>query len=251
MQRQLKLLLAGLAFFVHGAVQAEADFTLEQAELRAQLTPVKYATLSSEMAGRIDQLRVREGDRVTEGDLLVSFDCGLQRAQLKKSQAQLDQAQNTLRGSERMAELKAIGQVDLVNAQIDVRMASADVEYLQQILKRCEVRAPYSGSIGDQLVRAQESIQAGTPMIEIIDDSALQLEFIAPSRWLSWLTPGLELEVGLNDTGKVYSARLEYIGAKVDAMSQSIKAVAVITGSHAELKPGMSGRIRITPPAGS
>lgn len=130
-------------------------------------------------------------------------------------------------------------------------MAQADVEYLQETLKRCEVRAPYSGSIGDQLVRAQEFIQAGTPMIEILDDSALQLEFIAPSRWLSWLTPGLELEVGLDDTGKVYKARLEYTAAKVDAMSQSVKAVAIIDGQFAELKPGMSGRIRITPPAGN
>jgi len=100
-------------------------------------------------------------------------------------------------------------------------------------------------------VRAQEFIQAGTPLIEIIDDTALQLEFIAPSRWLNWLEPGLELEVSLDDTGKVYTARLEYTAAKVDAMSQSVKAVAVIQGQHPELKPGMSGRIRITPPTGN
>lgn len=150
-----------------------------------------------------------------------------------------------------MAELNAIGQVDLVNSELDVRMVQADVEYLQETLKRCEIRAPYAGSIGDQLVRAQEFIQAGTPLIEIIDDTALQLEFIAPSRWLNWLEPGLELEVGLDDTGKVYTARLEYTAAKVDAMSQSVKAVAVIQGQHPELKPGMSGRIRITPPTGN
>jgi len=230
---------------------AEIDFSLEQAELRAQLTPVRYATLSAEMTGRIDQLPVREGGRVAAGDLLVSFDCGLQGAQLKKSQSQLASARNILRGNQRMAELNAIGQVDLANSELDVRMAQADVEYLQETLKRCEIRAPYAGSIGDQLVRAQEFIQAGTPLIEIIDDTALQLEFIAPSRWLNWLEPGLALEVGLDDTGTVYTARLEYTAAKVDAMSQSVKVVAVIQGQHPELKPGMSGRIRITPPTGN
>lgn len=241
--------VAAMAFC--GAVSAEIDLSLDQAELRAQLTPVRYATLSAEMAGRIDQFPVREGSRVEKGDLLLSFDCGLQRAQLKKAQAQLDSARNQLEGSERMAELKAIGQVDLVNAQIDVRLARADIEYLQETLKRCEIRAPYAGAIGDQLVRPQEFIEAGTQLLEIIDDSALQLEFIAPSRWLTWLQPGLQFEVGLDDTGEVYNARLEYTAAKVDPMSQSVKAVAVIDGKHSELKPGMSGRIRIIPPAGN
>lgn len=246
--RHLKSTIALCGIVLSQGAAAEIDYSLDQAELRAQLTPVRYATLSAEMTGRIGQLPVREGSRVEAGDLLVAFDCGLQGAQFKKSQAQLASARNTLRGNQRMAELNAIGQVDLVNSELNARMAQADVEYLQETLKRCEIRAPYAGSIGDQLARAQEFIQAGTPLIEIIDDTALQLEFIAPSRWLNWLEPGLELEVGLDDTGKVYTARLEFTSAKVDAMSQSVKAVALIEGQHPELKPGMSGRIRITPP---
>ncbi|HSG02629.1 MAG TPA: efflux RND transporter periplasmic adaptor subunit [Marinobacterium sp.] len=229
-------------------VVAQESLSIEQAELRAQVTPMRFALLSAEMNGRIATLNAREGDKVSAGDLLVGFDCGLQNAELSKTRAQLESARNIYRGNQRMAELNAIGQVDLVNSELEVRKASAELEVLNETIKRCEVHAPYSGSIGDLFAREQEFIQAGTQLLEIIDDTQLQLEFIAPSRWINWLTPGLEFDVALDDTAKLYSARLEYTAAKVDAMSQSIKVVARIQGDNLELKPGMSGRVRLVPP---
>jgi biotin carboxyl carrier protein len=40
-------------------------------EIRAQLTPRHYTTLSSEMAARIDRITTRVGERFKKGDLLV------------------------------------------------------------------------------------------------------------------------------------------------------------------------------------
>jgi RND family efflux transporter MFP subunit len=203
------------------------------------------------MSGRISQLNLREGQAVEKGDLLAAFDCNLQQAQLKKVNAQRAAAQNTLKGNRRMAELNAIGEVELQNSQLEVSKAQADIDYLKAQIDRCEIRAPFSGSIGDRLVSEQEFVQIGTPLFEILDDSSLQIEFIAPSRWISWLTPGLQFEIGVEDTEKLYNAELLYTAAKVDAMSQSIKVFARVTDTSPELKPGMSGQINLIPPQGN
>src|SRR5580693_3996625 len=55
-------------------------------EVSAQLVPLHAATLSSEIAARIDNIASRVGDRFTKGDLLVSFACALQNAQLTHAQ---------------------------------------------------------------------------------------------------------------------------------------------------------------------
>ncbi|NVK01383.1 MAG: efflux RND transporter periplasmic adaptor subunit [Oceanospirillaceae bacterium] len=245
-----KLIALGVAIAVQTAVAAD-EFMLDATAIRAQLTAERQAVLSAEMAGRISQLNLREGQAVEKGDLLAAFDCNLQQAQLKKANAQRAAAQNTLKGNRRMAELNAIGDVELQNSQLEVSKAQADIDYLKAQIDRCEIRAPFSGSIGDRLVNEQEFVQVGTPLFEILDDSSLQIEFIAPSRWISWLTPGLRFEIGVEDTEKLYNAELLYTAAKVDAMSQSIKVFARVTDPSPELKPGMSGQINLVPPQGN
>ncbi len=89
-------------------------------------------------------------------------------------------------------------------------------------------------------------MQPGQPLLEILDDSALELEFILPSRWLVRLKPGHKFQVRIEDTGKTYPVRLDRIGAKVDPVSQTVKAVAVIDGHYPELIAGMSGRILLS-----
>jgi len=226
---------------------AESSLSLEQTELRAQLSAVRHAMLSAEMSGRISQLKVREGQQVKKGDLLVKFDCSLQQAQHEKASSQLAAVRNSLKGHERMAELNAIGNVELVNSRLEVRKAKAELAFLNVNISRCGIRAPYTGSIGDRLVREQEFVEAGQSILEIQDDSSLLLEFIVPSSWLSWLKPAHEFEVAISDTGKLYPAVLYYTAAKVDAMSQSVKVVAKIKGNFNELLPGMSGRVHLTP----
>jgi membrane fusion protein, multidrug efflux system len=44
-------------------------------EIRAQISPRRSTMLASELAGKIDDLTVREGERFKEGQKLVGFDC--------------------------------------------------------------------------------------------------------------------------------------------------------------------------------
>lgn len=87
-------------------------------------------------------------------------------------------------------------------------------------------------------------------MLEILDDSVLELEFIVPSKWLAWLAPGTKFDVAIDETGKTYPAKVQRIGARVDPVSQSVKISAAIDWKFSELIAGMSGRVLMAPPAG-
>jgi len=248
MQSTKRTALLTLLLALPLSAASQSEYALDQGELRAQLSPARYAMLSAELGGKIDQIAVREGERVEQGQLLLTFDCALQAAQLQKARAQLAGARNTYKGSQRMAELNAIGSVELNNSKVEVDKARADVAYLDATIQRCTLKAPYAGVVGEKKVRAQEFVQAGQPLLEILDDSVLELEFIVPSRWLSWLVPGYTFDVSIEDTGKAYPVKLAYTAAKVDPLSQSVKAVAVIDGQYDDLLAGMSGRLLLTSP---
>lgn len=225
-----------------------AQFGIDGNEMRAQLTPVKYAALAAEMPAKVIEVAVYEGQSFKAGDLLVAFDCEMQRAQLQKMKAQLFAAETTLKGNERLSELNAIGAVELNTSRAEVQKAQADVAYLQATVKKCVVEAPFNGRAGDVSVREQQFVKAGDGLLDIFDDSALELEFIIPSSWLVWLAIDHRFEVHIEDTDKTYPARLIRLSGHVDPLSHTVKAVAVIDGDYAELLSGMSGFILLSPP---
>lgn len=98
-------------------------------------------------------------------------------------------------------------------------------------------------------MREQQYVQPGQALLDILDDSVLELEFLVPSSWLGWLRVGSSFQVEIDETRKSYPAKFIRIGARVDPVSQSVKVAAAIDGKFPELIAGMSGRVKVTPPA--
>ncbi|MFC7433533.1 efflux RND transporter periplasmic adaptor subunit [Hydrogenophaga bisanensis] len=212
-------------------------------EIRAQLTPRRYTTVAAEIGAKISRLPVTEGSAFKAGQLLVSFDCTLQQAQLAKAKAELEGAEQSLKTNERLVELNAGGQLEVELARSARGKARAEVGANQAVLSKCNVSAPFAGRVTEQKVREQQYVQPGQALLDIIDDSVLELEFLVPSRWLVWLKAGGPLQVQIDETQKTYPARFTRIGARVDPVSQSVKVAAAIDGRFPELIAGMSGRV--------
>ncbi|MEY4977645.1 MAG: hypothetical protein RIQ97_2840 [Pseudomonadota bacterium] len=229
------------------AAEAPPRMALERQEIRAQLLPQRYTTLAAEVGARIASLPLPEGSRFARGQLLLAFDCSLQQAQLLKAQAEVAQAQATYRSNQRLAELNSVGQLELETSRAQLDRAQAEVQGQQTLLSKCEIKAPFDGRIAEQKAREQQFVQPGQPVLDILDDRVLELEFLVPSSWLVWLKVGHGLKVRIDETRKTYPARFVRIGARVDAVSQSIKVVAAIDGQYPELMAGMSGRIQVSP----
>lgn len=250
------LIFSGLAYALTGCGVAWAQTAapppvrtvIERQEIRAQLLPRRYTTVAAEIGAKINRLPVAEGGTFRAGQLLVSFDCSLQQAQLQKAQAELEGAELTYKSNQRLAELNSVGYLELDLSRSAVGKAKAERGATQAVLAKCGVSAPFAGRVAEQKVREQQYVQPGQPLLDILDDSVLELEFLVPSNWLSWLRTGGKFQVNIDETGKSYPAKFIRIGARVDPVSQSVKVAAAIDGKFPELIAGMSGRVQVTPP---
>ena len=214
-------------------------------ELRAQLTPRRYTTLAAEIGARIQHLGAAEGGTVKSGQLLVGFDCSFQQAQLQRAQATLGAAEKQLATQKRLVELNATGHQEYDQAEAEVGKTRAEMSQIKVQLEKCNIAAPFSGRVAEQKVREQQFVQPGQPLLELIDDSVLEVEFIMPSKWLSQVSVGSAVRIAVDETGKTYPAKVLRLGARVDPVSQSIKVIATIDGRPADLMAGMSGRVQV------
>ncbi len=87
------------------------------------------AAVAAQVSGRVESLRVREGDRVRRGELLAQLDAREKEAQVAQAQATLDQAREALKEAE--ANLHA--------ALPTVRGAGADIARAQATLDEARI----------------------------------------------------------------------------------------------------------------
>lgn len=256
----IAIALASMALGAHAQVPqkvpappppAAATPALDRQDIRAQLSPRRFTTLAAEIGAKVNRISVREGERFKAGQVLIVLDCALQSAQLNKARAALTAAEKTYAANNRLAELNSVGKLELETSQSEVAKARADVSLMNATLSKCQIAAPFAGRVSEQKVREQQFAQPGQGILEIIDDSALELEFIVPSRWMAWLKEGYRFQVKIDETGNTYPAKVQRMGAKVDPVSQSVKTIAVIDGHFPDLIAGMSGRVLLTPPTAS
>lgn len=238
----MRSLMLAAGMMVAAAAHAQ---TVEPA-VPAQLVASQQTTLSAELPAKIDRISVKEGERFKAGQVLVAFDCTIQRAQLDEARAVLTTAEKSRTAHKRLLELNSTGTLEVEKAVADAAVAQAKVNSAQAVVGKCAVAAPFPGRVVERKVQAHQYVQAGQVLLDILDDTRLEAEFIVPSAWAPNLKPGMTVEILVDETGKPYPARIARLGAKVDSVSHSVKVVAEIAADFPELMAGMTGKMRMT-----
>lgn len=206
------------------------------------IRPSDEATFSSETAASISSIPLKEGAKFQKGDVLLKLNCQIQEAELKKSQAQQNEAQVALNSAKKLQSYGSISQYEVVKATSAAQVANADVDRLNALINRCTIRAPYNGSIADIMVHEHETVKPGDPLLKIVNMENLIFEIQVPSCWLQWLHLNMDFKVHINETNEIISAKITNINPQVEPVSQTVKLVATIIDVHPNLLPGMSGQ---------
>ncbi|MGS1032450.1 efflux RND transporter periplasmic adaptor subunit [Burkholderia glumae] len=209
--------------------------------IRIQLVSRDQVDVSSEIAAKIASLPFRDGDTFRAGQTLVTLDCSLFSAQLRKAQADAEGARELLDTNRKLQALHSIGELEVQQAQAKQKASAADVAYMQATVRKCAITTPFDGRVSKRSASPQQFAEPGKPLLTIIDTSHLELKMIVPSKWLAWLKPGHPLSVQVDEVGKTYPAKVARIGARVDPVTQTVDVTAALNGGAPELLPGMSG----------
>lgn len=235
-------LIVGVSHELAAKAQTPASSGIERQEIRAQLKAIQQATLASELGARVKRLPVKEGGRFAQGDVLVELDCSVQEAQQAKAQAELDGAQHTLRANRQMRNLQSVGALDVLLAESARDRAAGELAIISAQLDKCTIKAPFAGVVSERQVEQHEYVQTGQAILHVFDDSLFEVEFLAPSTWISWVKPSLAFDLKIDELGIALPASVSQVGTRIDPVSQSVKVTGQINNSAHDLKPGMSGQ---------
>ncbi len=236
---------------VAGISPALAGDAIAPAEQARALIKSKFsAVLSSEIAGRILKIPLREGERFRKGERLVEFDCSWYVASQQAAQAALTHAQAKQSGMESMAAMRSAGTMDVTLARSDTEKARADLKLAVISVERCVITAPFDGRVVEQKIHPFESVGQNAPLLSVLADADLEVSLVVPANWLVWLKPGQPFSVAIDETTHSYPGHVSRLGAQIDPVSQTVTVFGDLTDPDKELIAGMTGTARFRSPSG-
>jgi RND family efflux transporter MFP subunit len=198
-------------------------------------------TVSSELVARITSMPFKTGQPFRAGDVLLTFDCRRYEADLRAAEAEVRTQAITVETNRQLLLHKAAGTNDLELAEAKHAQAMASADSLRVRTSQCVINAPYDGRVVERTADVFEMPQANAPLLTIVKDGQLEIDLIVPSQWAVWLQPGFAFPFRVEETGTTHAARLLYLGAVVDPVSQTMKVTAILVEPSPMIRPGMSG----------
>jgi HlyD family secretion protein len=223
-------------------------------------------------SGRVAKVLVREGELVTEGQILVELDPTDQRSAVAASSSRVLAAQARAAAARaNMAEVRVqaqrqrvlvereVGprsvledlearteslQAQVVAADAEVRAARAEMEVLRVGLGQLTVVAPLSGTILDKPVEVGEIVGQQSTLMTIADLATLQVEIDVPETRLGLVKIGGPCEIVLDAfPGRRYRGIAHEIGRQVDRAKATVAVKVRFTEPLEGVLPDMSARV--------
>jgi len=210
------------------------------------LKPVNRVTLSSEIAGTIEQASFLTGQAIKRGETLIKFDTRmlLLNKKLNESNYALALMDYNREKNLYIKNLSTMAKVASLKNRLDVNKVRLDMSKLD--LEKSRIDSPLDGVIKQKFVEKGEYIGPGKKVAEIIDISFVLAEINIPEKEIRFVTPGKEISITLDTLReKEYTGRVKTIGLEADIRSRSFTVEVEIENPHRELLPGMLARLKM------
>jgi membrane fusion protein, multidrug efflux system len=240
-----------LARVARAAISSEVKFTVSVAAL-----PNLDVRVSALVPGRIAELRVAEGDRVSTGQLLARLGDQPLRDQLQQAegaaaqaQANLENAKQALARNEDLFQRGIAARKELENARTQARVYEAALSQAQAALSsarlqlaRAEIHSPLSGTVVKRFVSAGEQVDgtAAQPIVEVADTREVELQAQLPTAELGLVRAGQALML-TTDTppAQQIHGRVAAVAASVDPQTGLGLVRIRVANANGALKLGM------------
>jgi RND family efflux transporter MFP subunit len=220
----------------------------------------RSATMQPQVDGNLTHIYVRSGDLVKAGQVLMQID---PLKQISTVQSQVGtQAQKkalydyTKIQVERQRKLFEAGVVSrdafdqatqaYENAKADYDANAALTDAQQHQLAYYQIRAPFSGIVGDIPVRLGDYVSPTTVLTTVDENVDLEAYIYLPTERAGQVRSGLPVEILGPDDKVLANSTISFLSPQVDNGLQSILAKADIPHSAQKLRTQQIVRARVT-----
>ena len=215
----------------------------------------------------VTKIHIKDGQEVTEGQLLFSLDDRNDKANYEKLQALADDAQKQYLRAKELVAKNFISKAGLETSLANAKSAQAAARSAQVLLSFDSIRSPINGRAGiinvfpGSFVQASNAVISSTnasatsttgSMVTITQLNPINVQFVIPEKDIPIILENkkadepLKVTVTVGNSGKAaYEGQVLVIDNQVDPSIAAVRVKAQIPNEKLELLPGQFARVSL------
>lgn len=219
----------------------------EVLETTGTVLPNERVVLVAELSRRLVRVRFSEGANVEQGQVLAELD----RSDLEAEKSRLG-VEKTLRLANE-TRLRALVQEGIESSQAydeakaQLQLVDARLEELSVAIRKCDLRAPFTGRVGLREVSEGSWVTPTTPITTMVKTGPTKVELAVPERHASTALVGATFEVLAEGHASPIRGTLYAADSSVSEVSRSLRARGELVAGEG-LVPGSFVSVRLALP---
>lgn len=224
----------------------EKEFT-HFIELQGDVTTKQNVLIYPEVAGTLIKVLVKEGQRVSVGQVIGSVDNGGMTNQLLQMKTQLELAKTTYERQERLWNQKVGSEMQFLQAKANYEAQSNAIDQMEEQLDKFNIRAPFSGVI-DDVIKDQGTVVSpgpGSEIFRIVNLSDMYIEVPVPETYLSGITKGKQVKVEFPILNETIDSKVRQTSNFINPNNRSFTVEIPVPNKDGMVKPNLTARVHI------
>lgn len=219
----------------------EAETFTQELRYNAVLGGSEESTAQAMVSDIVLQIHARVGDRVSKGQLIMSFPQNTPAAQFEQASTAFNAQKQVYERMQRLFAQGAISQQDLDNVETGYKVSQANLAASEQMIK---VRAPIDGVITNIFVNTAEKVFPGKDLFTISGTGGYKAVLMVPDSEV------IKLRVGTPAVGVVgeqsIKGKVSQIGMALDPNTKAVRVEVIFPGMNKNISYGSTAQVSLT-----
>lgn len=216
-------------------------------ELQGNVTTKQNVLIYPEVAGTLEKVFVKEGQKVSKGQALGRIDNGGLEQQVAQLEATTALAKTTFERQKRLWDEKIGSEIQYLQTKTNYEASKNQLAQLKKQIDKFTIRAPFSGVI-DDVIKDQGTVVApgpGAEIFRIVNLSNMFIEADIPESYITDVTIGKYVEIDFPVLGKSLETKVRQTGNFINPANRTFKIEVGVPNNDRSIKPNLTAKLKI------
>lgn len=214
-------------------------------ELQGSVNTKQNLVINAEYSGTLVSVFVKEGQKVSKGQLLARIDDGGLSAQLAQMEVQTELAKTTFERQKRLWEQKIGSEIQYLQAKTTYESNVNAVSQLKSQIAKANVTAPFSGTIDDVIADQGSNVAPGAPLIRIVNLNDMFIEAEVPEKYLPNISKGTRVLAYFPVLHDTVDTKVRQVSDYINPNNRSFKIEIDVPNHKGLIKPNLTAKVNI------
>ncbi len=199
------------------------EFFEHKVEMRGSIRSRTNVTVSAEIPGKIEQVKVKEGDFVQRGDLLFKLDDEIIANNVAELETALELAKIVAEKQENLYKKNVGTEIQYLEAKNSKESLERRLATAKSQLRQAWVRAPFTGSVDMVNAKIGEMAQPGMPMVRIVNPNDVHVKSDVSERFIGKFKKGETVDIYFPTLDKSIKSSITSVGKVINAENRTFE----------------------------